>query len=276
MVRVNFRWKCIHCNNYFENDIEVRKISRLFIRDFLKSQFAENVKNKTLSRKVSSLKKFFKFCISKKVIEIDPTKSLKSPKIRKELPKVFTEKEIENLLELPDLKTKFGIRNRAILELIYSCGLRISEVSNLKIKDFSNDFKTLSVIGKGKKKRILPVGRIARKYLKKYLKYRSNFGIKQSKEVFFLSKSGKKLTSDEIREILEKYIILIAQTKGYSPHTIRHSFATHLLANGADLRAVQEMLGHSNLSTTQIYTHLSLSEIKSIYQETHPLLNKKK
>ncbi len=257
-------------SKYFKDKIEIKDVNKRQIRDFLRNLHQIGESNRTLSRKISSLKKFFKFCLNNKFIDNDPTQTIKSPKTEKNLPKIFTEKEMEKLLNLPDMKTKYGIRNRAILELIYSCGLRISEVSNAKLKDFNSGLTILTVIGKGNKKRFIPIGKMAKKYLKKYMKIRKNFGIKQDSEILFLSKSGKKLSSDEIREILNRYIILIAQSGGFSPHTIRHSFATHLLSEGADLRAVQEMLGHSNLSTTEIYTHLSLKEIKEIYNKKHP------
>ena len=256
---------------YFRDDPVLKEIKTKFIKDYLKNLYINGVKNKSLARKTSAIKKFFKYCLQQNLIENDPSINIKTPRSDKKLPKFFTNDEMEALLSLPDLSSKYGIRNRAILELIYSCGLRISEVSNLTLKNFGLGYKTLKIIGKGNKKRIIPVGRIAIKYLKKYLKIRDNFKQNNSNiEYLFLSKSGKKLTPDEIREILHKYIDLIAETSGYSPHSIRHSFATHLLAAGADLRAVQEMLGHSNLSTTEIYTHLSIKEIKEIYKEKHP------
>jgi site-specific recombinase XerD len=177
---------------------------------------------------------------------------------------------METLLQIPDLDNKFGVRNRAILELIYSSGLRISEVANCKISQLDLSEKLIRVKGKGNKERLVPLGKMAIRALKNYQKIRFEFESKYSGEVLFLSKSGKQLSANELRAILERYINLVAKTKGYSPHSIRHSFATHLLANGADLRAVQEMLGHSNLSTTEIYTHLSLTDLKAVYKQAHP------
>ncbi|MCD4820417.1 MAG: tyrosine recombinase [Candidatus Cloacimonetes bacterium] len=256
---------------YFEDGkVILTEINRIFLRDFLRNQSIAGNSNRTLSRKSTTIKNFFNFCMKNEFIQKNPAKFLKIPKFEKKLPLHFTKIEIEDLLNIPDLTSKFGIRNKAILELIYSCGLRISEVSDCTISriDFQN--KLIKIMGKGMKERIVPIGKIASSSIKKYFKIRSKFVSKDSSETFFLSKSGKKLTPDELREILNNYIRLIAKTKGYSPHSIRHSFATHLLSNGADLRAVQEMLGHSNLSTTEIYTHLSIKDLKDVYEKTHP------
>jgi site-specific recombinase XerD len=196
--------------------------------------------------------------------------NLQIPKFDKTLPKYFSEKEMEALLNIPELSTKFGVRNKAILELIYSCGMRISEIADCRMNQIDLNTKIIRIIGKGNKERLVPIGRMAIKAIKSYMRIRNQFVSKDSDDTLFLSKSGKSLSADEIREILERYIMLVAKTKGYSPHSIRHSFATHLISHGADLRAVQEMLGHSNLSTTEIYTHLSLKDLKKVYNQAHP------
>jgi site-specific recombinase XerD len=200
---------------------------------------------------------------------------MKIPKFEKKLPKHFTLHEIEDLLNIPDLNDNFGIRNKAILELIYSCGMRISEVCHCQMSQLDLGQRIIRIRGKGNKERIVPIGRKAIQAIKRYLKIRTSFISRESDSSLFLSKSGKPISENVMREILERYIILVAKTKGYSPHSIRHSFATHLLERGADLRAVQEMLGHSNLSTTEIYTHLSLRDLKKVYQQAHPRSNKK-
>jgi len=260
---------------YFPDDIDIRKITHLFLRDFLRDLSLKNRSNRTLSRKATVIKTFFQFCQRNDFIEKNPAENLKIPKFEKKLPKFFTEKEMEELLSIPDLTDKFGIRNKAILELIYSSGLRISEVAGCRIDQLDLNEKLIRIKGKGNKERIVPMGNKALRAIKNYLKVRKQFHFSKRKEEksvpnLFLSKSGKPLSSDELREILDRYIRLVAKTKGYSPHSIRHSFATHLLANGADLRAVQEMLGHSNLSTTEIYTHLSLKDLKKVYEQAHP------
>lgn len=265
----------VFLKKYFSKDVVLSDISRLYLRDFLRELSMNGRSNRTLARKVTTMINFFRYCENEQLLSKNPAASLQIPKFEKKLPKHFTEHEIEDLLDIPDLSSKFGIRNKAILELIYSSGLRISEVSNCRINQIDLSEKQIRIIGKGRKERIVPVGRAAAKALKQYLKMRDQFVSKESGEFLFLSKSGKPLIPNELREILERYILLVAKTKGYSPHSIRHSFATHLLEHGADLRAVQEMLGHSNLSTTEIYTHLSLRDLKKVYEQAHPRSRKK-
>ena len=260
---------------FFENNVELENIQRLYLRDFMRELSISGRKNRTIARKATVIKSFFEYCCSNNFSSTNPAQNLKIPKFEKKLPKYFTVIEIDELLNIPDLSSKFGIRNKAILELIYSCGMRISEVSECKIKQIDIANKLIKIIGKGRKERIVPMGKPAIKAIKTYLKYRLEFISNFSDETLFLSKSGRELSADELRAILERYISLIAKTKGYSPHSIRHSFATHLLSNGADLRAVQEMLGHSNLSTTELYTHLTLTDLKEAYKQAHPRSKKK-
>jgi site-specific recombinase XerD len=255
---------------YFPVEVELSKITRQFLRDFLRELSANDRSNRTLARKTTTIKAFFQYCERKKIIAENPARDLRIPKFEKQLPKHFSEKEMEDLLSIPDLSSKFGIRNKAILELIYSCGMRISEAADCRMNQIDLNARLIRIIGKGQKERIIPFGRIAAKALKNYLEIRDQFKSIKSENFLFLSKSGKQLKVNVLREILDHYILLIAKTKGYSPHSIRHSFATHLLAGGADLRAVQEMLGHSNLSTTETYTHLSLRDLKKAYKQAHP------
>lgn len=261
---------------YFpDNVIELNKINKLYLRDYLRDLSFNGVGNRSLARKVTSMKNFFNFCLKNDLIEKDPAITLKIPKFEKKLPRYFTETEMEELLNIPDLSSKFGIRNKAILELIYSCGMRISEIAYLKAGQLEMKSNRIRIIGKGNKERIVPIGKSAVEALTKYYSVRFQFESRESDDSVFLSKSGKPLSSDELREILDRYIRLVARTKGYSPHSLRHSFATHLLNRGADMRAVQEMLGHNNLSTTEVYTHLSLKDLKKVYDQAHPRGNKK-
>ncbi len=260
---------------YFEDGkVKLDQITRLFLRDFLRHLSMNDRNNRTLARKATTMKNFFQFCEKNQYLKKNPAAKLHIPKFEKKLPKYFSEKEMEELLNIPDLSSKFGIRNRAILELIYSSGLRISEIADCKMGQIDLNEKLMRIIGKGNKERIVPVSSKAKIAIRNYLNIREQFGSRLSGDSFFLSKSGRPLSSNEIREILSRYLNLVAKTKGYSPHSIRHSFATHLLARGADLRAVQEMLGHSNLSTTEIYTHLTLKDLKKAYQQAHPRSDK--
>ncbi|MCK4655051.1 MAG: tyrosine recombinase [Candidatus Cloacimonetes bacterium] len=256
---------------YFKNEeVDLNGITRLYLRDFLRELSLKGRNNRTLARKATTMKNFFQYCEKNKFVIKNPAVNLQIPKFDKTLPKYFSEKEMEALLNIPELSTKFGVRNKAILELIYSCGMRISEIADCRMNQIDLNTKIIRIIGKGNKERLVPIGRMAIKAIKSYMRIRNQFVSKDSDDTLFLSKSGKSLSADEIREILERYIMLVAKTKGYSPHSIRHSFATHLISHGADLRAVQEMLGHSNLSTTEIYTHLSLKDLKKVYNQAHP------
>lgn len=259
---------------YFEGEVIVEQITRLLLRDFLRHLSVNARNNRTLARKATTIKNFFQFCDKSDYLTKNPAQNLHIPKYEKKLPKYFSEKEMIELLNIPDLSSKFGIRNRAIMELIYSCGLRISEISNCKMGQIDLNEKQIRVIGKGNKERIVPISNKAKIALRNYLKIREKFKSRYSEDIFFLSKSGRPLSPNELREILSRYLSLVAKTKGYSPHSIRHSFATHLLARGADLKAVQEMLGHANLSTTEIYTHLTLKDLKKVYRQAHPRSDK--
>lgn len=262
---------------YFpDGKIELREIERLFIRDYLRWLKQNNRTNRTLARKATTLKQFFGFCLQRTYIEKDPTENLKIPKYEKTLPRHFTEEEMISLLDIPDQTTKFGVRNRAMLEIIYSCGLRVSEVAELKTHNIDFGRRLVKVSGKRRKERIIPFGTSCRLALKHYLKIRDSFNPSGGEKHFFVSKSGIALNSGEVGNILKKYLDLVAQTSGYSPHSIRHSFATHLLQHGADLRGIQEMLGHENLSTTEIYTNLSLDDVKKVYEQAHPRSDEKK
>ncbi len=260
-----------HIVNYFPNErVVLSSVKKIYVRDHLRKLSENGVDNRSLARKLSALKKFFKYCKVKGIISENPIEGMNSPKFEKKLPTFFSEEEMEQLLRIPDLTSKFGIRDRAILELIYSSGLRLGEVASLTLQRMNFRHRRVKVLGKGNKERIVPVGEKALSALREYYQIRDKFVSEFSGDIFFLTKSGKAFDSEQLGIILDRYISLIAQKKGYSAHTIRHTFATHLLKNGADLRAIQEMLGHSFLTSTEIYTHVTLNEIKSVYKQTHP------
>ncbi|MCB5245458.1 MAG: site-specific tyrosine recombinase/integron integrase [Candidatus Cloacimonadaceae bacterium] len=256
---------------YFEDgNIQLDQISPQMIRDWFLHLHKQQVSNRSLARKAAALQSFFAWAKLTKHINKNPMDKIKRPKFEKDLPHYFTEEEMRILLNLPDQSSIFGVRNRAILELLYSSGLRISELANLQLNDIDLKRGLVRVIGKGNKERIVPVGKSAIEAIKAYLPIRDKLKQEYSSNRLFLTKSGKDFDHRQLYKILHHYFHIIARQKGYSSHTIRHSFATHLLARGADLRALQEMLGHSNLETTAIYTHLTLDDIKKAYHKGHP------
>lgn len=230
---------------------------------------------RTISRKISTLKSFYKFLNRKKHCELNPSKKLLFPKLGRNLPSVLDEKSINGLLESKMFSNDiFGIRDKAIFELLYSCGIRLSELTGLAREqiDFKNG--TVKVKGKGKKERIIPIGIHARESIGLYLEWRKDYydtrNIGADPNFIFLAKNGRKMYAALVNRIANKYLSQVSEMKKKSPHILRHSFATHLLNRGADIRAVKDLLGHSSLSTTQIYTHVSIDRLKRVYEKSHP------
>lgn len=252
------------CSDNFDlNNISL--INRNIIRKFIGSLYEKSNSFSTMSRKISVIKSFFEYCKISGFITEDPALKLIYPKTPKPLPKHFTFDEMRQLLHLADTKTNLGIRDQAMLELLYATGMRIGELEKVEVKHYDPERTLVKIIGKGRKERLNPVGSYAIRAINKYLKIRPKFSPKD--ENLFLSKSGKCLKADCIRQILHKYIVQVAKVPGYSVHSIRHSFATHLLDNGCNLRALQIMMGHENVSTTQLYVHLSLSSLRKVYDK---------
>ena len=246
------------------------EISKETISSFLRHLIAEGLSSKTISHYISVLRSFFKYLMIEKVIDHNPMEKIELPKTRKSIPKALSINEINLLLNIK-LNTKFDYRNKAMIELMYSSGLRVSELINLKLNDIDLDMAIIRVFGKGSKERIVPIGEYACEALKIYIyEHRPNMLIKGNSDYIFINNHGTKMTRQGFFKNLKK----IAKENGiktdFSPHTIRHSFATHLLEYGADLRSIQELLGHSNISTTQIYTHISKEKIKKDYKDFHP------
>jgi len=250
----------------FLKDTPIEKVDHLVLRKYLSELKQKNLKNRTVNRKLSCLRSFFKFLFREGYIKSNPTKLISGPKQEKNLPSFLTEEEVLRLLENIPLKDEHNFRDKAILETFYSTGMRISELVGLNISDIDFISGTVKVRGKGKKERLLPIGEKAISALKDYLERRK----KKDEEAVFLNRFGKRITGRAVRDIVAKYVKLVSIKTGVSPHTLRHSFATHLLERGADLRSVQELLGHTNISTTQIYTHLTTEKLKQIYNQAHP------
>jgi len=224
----------------------------------------------SLRLKIAAIKSFFKFAFKKDLIEKNPAAFIKSPKKEKKLPSYLTENEVNSLIESIIDKDPINLRNKALIELIYSSGLRISEALNLNVTsiDFSN--KSVKVLGKGNKERIVPIGEKALLALSNYLVSRSQLKQDNLEKALFLSKKGKRMNAVEAYRVINSLMKLHTEAKQKSPHILRHTFATHLLDNGADIKAVSEMLGHSSLSSTQVYTHLSIERLKNAYKKAHP------
>ena len=242
------------------------------LQKYLVSLFDEGIKARSQSRVISSLKAFFKFLHTNKKIENDPTTFLETPKIGRKLPEVLTIPEIESMINRIDLSLPEGHRNKAIIEVMYGCGLRVSETVELKLSQlfFKEDF--IRVVGKGDKERLIPIGKTAQNSMLLYMEGQ-RLHIKPKKgmsDFVFLNRRGSKLTREMVYIIIKQVAELAGIKKNISPHTLRHSFATHLIEGGADLRAVQEMLGHESITTTEIYTHLDKEYIRSTMAMYHP------
>lgn len=256
---------------FFEDEqVPVQQITVLNIRDFLRWLNEKQDCNRSLARKSAALNSFFRFCKIRGIVDANPMDKVKRPKYEIPLPKCFTEEEVRNLLAIPDISSPFGIRNRAILETLYSSGLRLMELSGLRMNDLDKHKGLVRVLGKGNKQRIVPIGAPALAAIAAYLEVRGKFCGQEPTDILFLTKSGRAFDTKQLDIILKRYFQLIARAKGYTPHALRHSFATHMLSRGADLRAIQELLGHALLSTTELYTHVSLEDIRKAYDKGHP------
>ena len=249
------------------------EFSRSLMRDFQVSLKRRGLKEPTISHRIFVLRSFFKYLQRKKRVRVNPASFLISPKKRKNLPSFLTVSQMEALLRLPSREDVWGLRDLAILELFYSTGMRLSELSELKLSSIDFSGGLIRVMGKGSKERIIPVGKEALDALRGYLSRRESRVKNLSpvdSEVLFLNHSGKKLTSRSIARIVKKHAQQVSEDKRTSPHKLRHTFATHLLDSGMDLLAVKDLLGHSNLSTTQIYTHVTTERLKKVYKKAHP------
>ena len=265
----SYKLDLIQFNSYMEGK-SVKNITPLDIRGFIVFLSEKNEKKTSISRKISALRSFFKYLLKERIIKNNPAESVPLPKLDKPLPKFLTMKEINELLEKSGGKkdnfTK--TRDEAILELLYATGIRISELVSLNLEDIDLKEQLIRVKGKGKKERIVPFGNIALTKLKKYLKLRNTKKPRNSS--VFINRTGKRISQRYIQMMLKKYLIIKGMSKDITPHSLRHSFATHLLSMGADLRTIQELLGHSSLNTTQRYTHLNLKQIIEEYKKVKP------
>jgi integrase/recombinase XerD len=248
-------------------------VQRQHISDYLLAQRKCGLSARSVSRHLAAIRMFYRFLCREKLIATDITQTIDSPKLWRTLPATLTYAEVERLLDAPNTKRKLGLRDKAMLELMYASGLRVSELAKLKLNDLNFEARFLRTTGKGNKERIVPVGKTAGEWIQKYLRHarpafvRSNRGTQPE---VFLSTRGAALSRKTIWYLIKRHARVAGIDKNITPHTLRHSFATHLLDNGGDLRVIQEMLGHADISTTQIYTHVDQHRLKEAHYRFHP------
>jgi len=248
------------------------KIDHLDIRSFLAGLYQRKLKKTTIARKLASIRSFFKYIHREGVVSQNPAKLVSSPKVPKNIPRFLTVDDIFLLMDKPEGDTFKPARDRAIMELLYSSGIRVAELTDIDMNDLDIKESLLRVKGKGMKERLVPIGSKALEAIKNYLPER--ISLKKKSPALFLNNRGGRLTQRSVRRILEQYSRMINLKGGLSPHVLRHTFATHLLHGGADLRSIQELLGHSSLSTTQKYTHVDIRHLAEVYDKAHPLAKK--
>ncbi len=253
------------------SDGEASAVERATIVAYLLDLESSGKATATIARRLAALRAFYQFLVRERHVRRDPTADLASPRLKRRLPRVLSVAEVERILAQPDGATAAGLRDRAMLELLYATGIRVSELTSLNTPDVDLDGALVRCIGKGNKERIIPMGGAAVEALAAYMAHgRRRFVRAQSGRSLFLNHHGQRLTRQGFWKIVKKYAQMAHITKAITPHTLRHSFATHLLENGADLRSVQEMLGHADISTTQIYTHVTRRRLHEVYAKSHP------
>jgi integrase/recombinase XerC len=252
------------------------EVSRATIEDYLSGMIRHGFSKKSVGRKLAAIRSFYNYQVKTGALSANPARILVAPKAEKNLPEFFLEKEIREAIEAIDAGSVQGIRDRAILELFYGTGMRLSELAALDLTDLDLNSCALRVMGKGQKERALPIGLHLGKVLEEYLMRRNELGKGIREPAIFLNPRGKRLTTRGIQMIVQRVIAVVSEKQKISPHMLRHSFATHLLDRGADLRAVKELLGHASLSTTQVYTHLTMGRLKSVYRQAFPRVEPKK
>jgi integrase/recombinase XerC len=262
-------------NKGFRREVDVRDIDHLTIREYMASLYEKNKKKSSIHRKVAALRTFFRHLCREGILESNPASLVHSPRVESKLPNHLTIEQMIKFIETPETDTALGKRDRAILELLYASGIRVSELVNLNLTDIDFSNQTLRVKGKGRKERVAPFGEHAKKALQDYLGVRGELLAEADPEkldpaAVFMNYQGTRITTRSVGRMVDKYVKLCADIHHISPHSLRHSFATHMLDAGADLRAIQELLGHVRLSTTQQYTHVSMDKLMEVYDKAHP------
>jgi integrase/recombinase XerC len=258
------------CDDYFtlsRDQLEWRKVDRVAVRSYLAFMARQKLSRASMARHLSTLRTFFRFLMREEIVESNPARTVTTPKREKHLPSVLQTADITLLFEQPDISDDLGLRDRAWLELLYGSGLRIGELVGIDIDDVELRVRLVKVRGKGGKERIVPFGSKAEEALRAWLRVRN---AAPDEAAIFLNYRGERITARSVRRLFDRYVRSASLRAGVSPHTLRHSFATHLLNAGADLRAIQELLGHASLSTTQKYTHLNDYQLLAVYKKAHP------
>jgi len=247
------------------------KTTRKDITAFMLYQKDKGLFANSIARQLAAIKTFYRFLVRERILKQDPTSLIESPKLWKKIPETLSLNEVQSLLDGPNIRDTQGIRDKAVIEVLYATGMRVSEAVNLKVDNVNLDIGFLRCLGKGNKERVIPLGKKAAVSIKRYLeKSRERLLGKKESEALFLNRFGSKISRQSLWKIIKRYARCAKIKKPIKPHILRHSFATHLLEGGADLRSVQEMLGHANISTTQIYTHINKDRLKTIHRKFHP------
>ena len=268
----NYRRDLLQLAHYLESKkLSLKDIDNIVLRGFLAVLYERGEKKSTVGRKLAAIRSFFQFCVRKRWMDDNPAKVVSTPKQDKSVPSFLSEEEMQEFLDLPQTAKPLDLRDKAMLELLYATGIRVSELVGICLEDVKFASRLIRIKGKGKKERLVPFGRTAEKSLRSYLRVRPLLNKEQVEETaFFLNYRGQKLSSRSVERTVDKCIQSSAVRRKISPHSLRHSFASHLLSRGADLRIIQELLGHESLATTQKYTHLDLKHLLDVYRKSHP------
>ncbi len=254
-----------------EGGVKLREIDNIVLRGFLARLQERKNKKSTIARKLAAIRTFLQFCMQKKWVEDNPAKIVATPKQEKHVPSFLSEDEMAEFLDIPDDKQPLDLRDKCVLELMYATGIRVSELVGINLEDVDFTERLIRIRGKGKKERLVPFGKKAEDSLSFYIRARIHLNKGDiDEQALFLNYRGKRLTARSVERIVDKYIRITALRRKISPHSLRHSFASHLLSRGADLRVIQELLGHESLATTQKYTHLDLKQLLKVYKKSHP------
>jgi len=268
----NYRRDLLQLEQYLDKKkLKLKEIDNIVLRGFLALLYDRGEKKSTVGRKLAAIRSFFQFCMRKRWMDDNPAKVVATPKQDKPVPSFLSEEEMKEFLDLPQTTKPLEMRDKAMLELLYATGIRVSELVGISLEDVKFTERLIRVKGKGKKERLVPFGRLAEESLRSYLRVRPLIHKGRVEETpLFLNYCGKRISPRSVERTVDKYIQCSAVRRKISPHSLRHSFASHLLSRGADLRVIQELLGHESLATTQKYTHLDLKHLLDVYRKSHP------